>query len=71
MCSALNAISVDYLARAYTTWAELEKAKVEAREGCYYDFSASGVDFAAFESVQSAADVNTLRKALGYGRILF
>ncbi|MBX7492662.1 alpha/beta hydrolase [Qipengyuania sp. 1NDW9] len=71
MCSAVNALSNNYLAGAYQAWSELETAKIEALKGCYDDLSATGVDFSAFNSLENAADLNTLRAALGYDKIIY
>ena len=38
---------------------------------CIEDFKAQGVDFDAFNSVENAADVNAMREALGYDKIIY
>lgn len=71
MCSALNRMSDTYLAGAYPAWSDLEEAKIETLKGCYDDLKAAGIDFTAFNSLENAADVDTLRHALGYDRIIY
>lgn len=38
--------------------------------GCIDDFKARGIDFYAYNSVANAADVNAVREALGYDKII-
>ena len=50
---------------------EREQAEVDSLKACYERFVDAGVDFSAYNSVESAADVNSLREALGYDQIVF
>ena len=71
MCSAVNGIADNYFAGAYPTWNDLELAKIEALKGCYDDLKAGGINFAAFNSLENAADLNALREAFGYEKIIY
>ncbi len=62
--------SIDLLLDGSTA-AEREQEEVQAIQGCMTDFADDGVDFTAYNSVQSAADVNAIRQALGYDQLLF
>lgn len=44
---------------------------VELVQSCIDDFHRQGIDFDAYNSVENAADVNAVRKALGYPRIIY
>jgi pimeloyl-ACP methyl ester carboxylesterase len=48
-----------------------EKAdqRIEKRLDCYYDLLARGIDLTAYNTVETAADINDLRKVLGYEEI--
>ena len=48
-----------------------EQAEVDSFKACYERYLDSGVDFKAYNSVESAADVNSLRETLGYDQIVF
>lgn len=50
--------------------AQEELASQTARN-CIAGFKASGVDFAAYNNVENAADVNAVRQAFGYDRISY
>mgnify|MGYP002713165809 CR=1 FL=1 len=41
----------------------------EAEANCYNRLTSAGIDFAAFNSVENAADINTVRETLGYDQI--
>ena len=43
----------------------------ELLQSCITDFQAQGINFDAYNSVENAADVNAVRQALGYDRIMY
>ncbi|MBW1749864.1 MAG: alpha/beta hydrolase [Deltaproteobacteria bacterium] len=45
--------------------------QVEIIENCIAGFKAQGINFDAYNDVENAADVNAVREALGYDRIIF
>lgn len=53
------------------TWDEVSQAKIEGLKGCYDDYVASGVDFAAFNSLEIAADVNSIREVFDYDKMIY
>ena len=50
---------------------EAETFKTGALTDCIEWFKAQGVDFDAYNSVENAADVNAVREALGYDKIIY
>ena len=44
---------------------------INTLQKCIDDFKAQGVNFDAYNSVENAADVNAVREALGYGKIIY
>lgn len=50
---------------------EREQAEVDSFKACYERYVDAGVDFSAYNSVESAADMNSIREALGYDQIVF
>lgn len=53
------------------TPAEEEAATLAATRACGARLKAAGADLAGYNSVENAEDVETLRRALGYGKIAF
>lgn len=53
------------------TGADADSLARELIAGCIERFKAQGVDFDAYNSVENAADVNAVRQALGYDRIIY
>jgi pimeloyl-ACP methyl ester carboxylesterase len=49
---------------------EREQVGTEALKACFEEFAEAGVDFAAYNSVENAADVNSIREVLGYDQIV-
>jgi pimeloyl-ACP methyl ester carboxylesterase len=49
---------------------EREQVGTDAIKACYEEFAQAGVDFAAYNSVENAADVNSIREVLGYDQIV-
>ena len=45
-------------------------AETEAYKACLEEFTEAGIDFAAYNSVESAADINSIRELLGYDQIV-
>lgn len=50
---------------------QTELFEKELLQTCIADFRAQGVNFNAYNSVENAADVNAVRQALGYARIIY
>ena len=71
VCFAVNDISDKYFAGEYEGWSELEQEKLALYKSCYDDFVSSGVNFEAFNSLENASDINTIRQLLGYDRIIY
>ena len=49
---------------------EREQISTDAIKACYEEFADAGVDFAAYNSVENAADINSIREVLGYDQIV-
>ena len=49
---------------------EREQISTDAIKACYEEFAEAGVDFAAYNSVENAADINSIREVLGYDQIV-
>jgi len=49
---------------------EREQVGTDAIKACYEEFAEAGVDFAAYTSVENAADVTSIREVLGYDQIV-
>ena len=50
---------------------EMEAFGIDLIQTCIDDFKAQGINFDAYNSVENAADVNAVRQALGYERIIY
>ena len=48
---------------------EKERLSLQAAKACYDRLSAQGIDLSVFNSLENAADIETLRTTLGYQRI--
>lgn len=70
-CFGLNDLADKYLAEDYANWADLEQDKLERLKACYDEAVAAGVDLAAYNSLENAADVNSAREVLGYDQIIY
>ncbi len=70
-CFGLNDLADSYLAGAYESWADLERAKLERLTACYDEAVAEGVSLAAYNSLENAADVDSVREVLGYDKIIY
>ncbi|WP_167853536.1 alpha/beta fold hydrolase [Roseovarius aestuariivivens] len=70
-CFAVNDIADKYLAGDYPGWRELEQDKLDRFKSCYDDFVSAGVDFAAFNSLENAADIDSIRALFGYDKIFY
>ena len=66
-CTQANEVELDLLDESPTP-VEEAAAYDQAYAACTADFRAQGVDLAAYNSVQSANDVEALRQALGHDR---
>lgn len=51
------------------TYEEAERLSLEASNACFRRLAAEGVDLSAYNSVQNAADIAALARALGYRQI--
>ena len=49
---------------------EREQVRTTALKVCLNEYAAAGVDFAAYNSVENAADINSIREVLGYDQII-
>ena len=49
---------------------ERDQVWTDAVKACYEEHAQAGVDFAAYNSVENAADINSIREALGYDQIV-
>ena len=70
-CFGLNDLADSYLAGAYESWADLERAKLERLTACYDETVAKGLNLAAYNSLENAADVDSVREVLGYDQIIY
>lgn len=61
------------VAAAVNGWNADEKlaASKEALKACFDGFKAQGIDIAGYNSVENAEDVNDIRRALGYDKIVY
>ena len=50
---------------------EADALGTETLQNCIDDFKSQGVNFDAYNSVENAADVNAVREALGYDKIIY
>ncbi len=50
---------------------ETSEKWVEATQGCYDSFTAEGVDLNGYNSNENAADINDIRQALAYDKIIY
>lgn len=69
-CPAMSTATWD----AYTQGLRGEEAAAfgaTVLQACIDDFKVQGVDFDAYNSVENAADVNAVREALGYDKIMY
>jgi pimeloyl-ACP methyl ester carboxylesterase len=64
-CGALNQLSIDLLDQDLPV-TEVEKQSLEAARTCKEELSKQGVDLDQYNSANNAADLEALRKALGY-----
>ncbi len=64
-CQEVEDLTVDYLDDLFEP-AESLRLELEAEQECHDRIASDGVDFTAYNSAQSAADVDDLRRALGY-----
>ena len=69
-CPAYDAFSWTAYEQGLTE-EETKKAQTEIFEKCINDFKAQGVNFDAYNSLENAADVNAVREALGYEKIIY
>jgi pimeloyl-ACP methyl ester carboxylesterase len=49
---------------------ERKQIETDAIKACFEEYTEAGVDFAAYNSVVNAADVNSIREVLGYDKII-
>ena len=64
-CSEVDAARVANV-KANVGTAEAVRREVSAAKACYDRLSKGGIDLSAYDSVQSAADIEDLRRVLGY-----
>jgi pimeloyl-ACP methyl ester carboxylesterase len=69
-CPALNATPWSVYEKGLTG-EEADALGAEILQQCIDEFKAQGVDFDAYNSVENAADVNAVREALGYDKIIY
>lgn len=69
-CPEYDAISFN---AAVEGWSrdEIDAQIRQTLQACYDDFTTQGVDFAGYNTDENAADVNDIRQALGYDKIIF
>lgn len=68
-CPEADEANVD--ARADLRFDEKLRLELELTQACYDRFVQDGVNFDAFNSLQNAADVNTIREVFGYDQIVY
>lgn len=68
-CPEANEANVE--SRADLRFDEKLRLELELTQICYDRFIEDGVNFDAFDSVQNAADVNTIREVFGYDQIVY
>jgi pimeloyl-ACP methyl ester carboxylesterase len=70
LCPEYDAIPLE---AALNNWSDEERQaqKIERIQNCYDAFVTEGVDFSAYNSNENAADVNDIRLALGYDKIIW
>lgn len=69
-CPILNAYG-ERVAAGNVTAEELRQLVSDALLECYANAVDSGVDFAAYNSLENAADINSIREALDYDQIIY
>jgi len=69
-CEAFDAVGLN---AAVEGWSQQEReAQYKATlQGCFDALTAQGIDFAAYNTNENAADINDLRQALGYDKIIY
>jgi len=69
-CPEFDNVQVD---AALNKWSDEDRRakQLAAMQSCYDGFIAQGVDFAAYNSDENAADVVDIKQALGYDKIVF
>ena len=70
MCSAETMGPVVETFFAGTSALEREEIGTAAIKACLEEYAAAGVDFSAYNSVENAADINSIREVLGYDQII-
>jgi pimeloyl-ACP methyl ester carboxylesterase len=69
-CPALNAVAWTAYERSLSDEAATALG-IEVLQECINEFKAKGVSLEAYNSLESAADVDAVREALGYDRIIY
>lgn len=69
-CPEFDNVQVD---AALNKWSDEDRRakQLAAMQSCYDGFIAQGVDFAAYNSNENAADVADIKQALGYDKIIY
>ncbi|WP_050927613.1 alpha/beta fold hydrolase [Aestuariivita boseongensis] len=70
-CFGLNDLSDNYISGVYASWADLERDKLERLKACFDEAVAASVNLAAYNSLENAADVDSVRGILGYDQIIY
>jgi pimeloyl-ACP methyl ester carboxylesterase len=69
-CPAYNGMALEAVENGWSMDEELAHSKA-AMQTCIDDFKAQGVDLAGYNSVENAEDINAIRQALGYDKVIY
>jgi pimeloyl-ACP methyl ester carboxylesterase len=67
-CTEIDELNSKYIEKVISR-EESERLNLEAMTACRERLDREGVNLSAFDSLENAADIDTLRKALGYNKI--
>lgn len=70
VCPAYNTVELE---TARNNWSaeEQQTQRVATMQACLDAFAAQGLDLTAYNSVENAADIDTIRQTLGYDKIVY
>ena len=69
-CKEYNAAPLEAAKNGWSMDEELAHSK-DAIQACIDDFKAQGVDLTGYNSVENAEDINAIRQALGYDKVIY
>jgi pimeloyl-ACP methyl ester carboxylesterase len=69
-CPAYNNVPLEAATNGWSAEERLAQGKA-AMQVCLDDFAAQGVDLTGYNSVENAADIDAIRQALGYDKIVY